>query len=73
MFRCVLCFKFFANNEYLTSHYMKRHREFYEQEIRKKENSKLYAQLMSENRARTQCDQDELLLRLREEVVDKFQ
>lgn len=26
VFRCVLCFKYFMNNDFLTSHYKKRHK-----------------------------------------------
>lgn len=41
VFRCVLCFKYFMNNDYLSSHYKKRHRDYYEQELREKENQQL--------------------------------
>ena len=38
VFRCKLCLKYFQSNPYLTSHYKKKHREYYEKEIREKEN-----------------------------------
>jgi len=32
--KCTLCFKLFANNEYLVTHYKRRHLEYYTKEIR---------------------------------------
>jgi hypothetical protein len=37
VFKCRVCFKYFANDSYLINHYKKRHSEYYLNEIRKKE------------------------------------
>jgi len=34
VFKCKVCFKFFATNSYLITHYKRRHTEYYEKEIR---------------------------------------
>ena len=38
VFRSLICFKYFANNEFLNTHYKKRHRDYYDEEIKQKEN-----------------------------------
>jgi hypothetical protein len=37
VFKCKVCFKYFASDSYLIAHYKKRHTEYYMNEIRKKE------------------------------------
>lgn len=43
--KCELCFKLFANQHYLVTHYKKRHLEFYMKEIRPKEDELLQQEL----------------------------
>lgn len=43
--KCELCFKLFANQEYLITHYKKRHFEYYSKEIRPNEDSMLKNEL----------------------------
>ena len=71
VFRCVLCFKFFANNDFLLSHYRKRHRDYYESELKEKENQMLLSNLQTQKGA-GDFDEEEFLHKLREEVVDRF-
>jgi hypothetical protein len=37
--KCDLCLKYFQNSAYLITHYKKRHRDYYNAEIREKENN----------------------------------
>lgn len=43
--KCKLCFKLFANNEYLVTHYKRRHLEYYTKEIRPVEDQILKEEL----------------------------
>jgi hypothetical protein len=71
VFRCKICLKYFANNDYLVTHYKKRHRDFYNQEIREKENQMLMAN-RELGEANKPFSEDDFMSKLKEEVVDKF-
>lgn len=43
--KCKLCFKLFASNEYLVTHYKRRHLEYYQNEIRPMEDEMLKEEL----------------------------
>lgn len=66
-----MCFKFFATADFLTSHYKKRHSEYWEEERKLKENDNLMSNLFGK-RKQQEFDEEDFLLKLREEVVDTF-
>lgn len=41
VFKCKVCFKYFASDSYLISHYKKRHAEYYLKEIRQREDEQI--------------------------------
>ena len=41
VFKCKVCFKYFASDSYLVSHYKKRHSEYYLKEIRQREDEQI--------------------------------
>jgi hypothetical protein len=45
VFKCKVCFKYFASDSYLINHYKKRHADFYLAEIRRKEDETLDREL----------------------------
>ena len=74
--KCQVCFKLFASEEYLTTHYKRRHLEFYTSEIRPKEDELLKRELgeLAEEMANQNqgMDQEEMVQQIKDEVVDRF-
>lgn len=74
--KCELCFKLFANQEYLITHYKKRHLDFYTKQIRPQEDSLLKQELgeyvQDLTKQASQADQEVMLEQLKTEVVDRF-
>jgi hypothetical protein len=78
----MFCFKTFQSSEFLHAHYKKRHADSYSKEgLENQENIQLMANLLqaadvyqaSNNHSDiAQADGDDLILKLKEEVVDKF-
>ena len=82
--KCTYCLKAFQTSEFLRSHYKKRHPDFYQRDgLENQENFQLMANLMQAadrvghrqsqlKQGSEALEQDELVMKLREQVVDKF-
>ena len=73
VFKCKVCFKFFASSSYLVAHYKKRHTDFYLNEIRKKEDEQLEKELGEiDKHASEKMRTEELMQRLKDELFEKY-
>ena len=74
--KCRICHKLFANNEYLVTHYKRRHLDFYMAEIRPKEDEMLKHEVgeiaLEMNKKNQIIDQEAIIQQIKDEVVDKF-
>ena len=74
--KCRICHKLFANNEYLVTHYKRRHLDFYMAEIRPKEDEMLKHEVgeiaIEMNKKNQIIDQEAIIQQIKDEVVDKF-
>ena len=74
--KCRICHKLFANNDYLVTHYKRRHLDFYMSEIRPYEDDMLKHEIgeiaIEMNKKNQIIDQEAIVQQIKDEVVDKF-
>lgn len=73
VFKCKVCFKYFASDSYLISHYKKRHTDYYMSEIRKREDEQLEKELGEiDKHASEKLRNEAMLQRLKDELFEKY-
>ena len=73
VFKCKVCFKYFASDSYLISHYKKRHTDYYVREIRQREDQLIEKEMGEiDKHANEKLRNEELIQRMKDEITEKY-
>jgi hypothetical protein len=70
VFKCAVCLKFYATDEYLKNHYRREHPDYYRDEINKENQDMI--NILSEQAKEAQMTEDALVEKLRTDVMENF-